>query len=88
MLLPSLGLLSQSLKEWVFAKNDDFEVLCVCSDKTVGKNYDAPINQVSDIGLPPTTIISEIKQFLEQPKKQVVFSTYQSSPQIVEAQKK
>jgi predicted helicase len=32
ILLPSLGLLSQTLKEWCFAKNEEFTFLCVCSD--------------------------------------------------------
>src|SRR3990167_63612 len=37
VLLPSLGLLSQTLREWTFAAKDSFSLLCVCSDKTVGK---------------------------------------------------
>ena len=36
VLVPSLGLLSQLLREWTFAAATSFEVLCVCSDQTVG----------------------------------------------------
>jgi superfamily II DNA or RNA helicase len=38
VLVPSLGLLSQLLREWTFAAATPFEVLCVCSDQTVGSN--------------------------------------------------
>ena len=37
VLLPSLSLLSQTLREWTFAASRPFDVLCVCSDETVGK---------------------------------------------------
>jgi predicted helicase len=36
VLVPSLGLLSQIVKEWTSASKERFEVLCVCSDKTAG----------------------------------------------------
>ena len=36
VLVPSLGLLSQLLREWTFAAAIPIEVLCVCSDQTVG----------------------------------------------------
>jgi len=35
ILLPSLGLLSQTLHEWTLDAKLPFEVLCVCSDDTV-----------------------------------------------------
>jgi predicted helicase len=38
VLVPSLGLLSQLLREWTFAAATPFEVLCICSDQTVGSN--------------------------------------------------
>lgn len=37
VLLPSLGLLAQTLYEWTLAANEPFDVLCVCSDDTVAK---------------------------------------------------
>ena len=40
VLVPSLSLLSQILREWTFAAKEPFEVLCVCSDVTVGNQSD------------------------------------------------
>ena len=37
ILLPSLSLLSQTLKEWTFGMNTPFKSLAVCSDETVTK---------------------------------------------------
>jgi predicted helicase len=39
VLLPSLSLLSQTLREWTFASHTPFDVLCVCSDETVGRKW-------------------------------------------------
>ena len=90
VLLPSLSLLSQTLKEWTFAAKDSFDVLCVCSDQTVGtsrRNDDEIMHSVSDLAFPVTSNIEAIKQFLQGDGHKVVFSTYQSSPLIAEAQK-
>ena len=90
VLLPSLSLLSQTLKEWTFAAKDSFDVLCVCSDQTVGtskRNEDEIMHSVSDLAFPVTSNTESIKQFLQGDGHKVVFSTYQSSPLIAEAQK-
>lgn len=87
VLLPSLGLLSQTLHEWTLAANQPFEVLCVCSDQTVGKKgVDEAIHSVSDLAFPVTSNTDEIRQFLRHDKPKVIFSTYQSSPLVAEAQ--
>ena len=87
VLLPSLGLLSQTLHEWTLAANSPFEVLCVCSDATVGKKgADEAIHSVADVAFPVTSNITEIRQFLKRSGAKVVFSTYQSSPLVAEAQ--
>lgn len=86
VLLPSLGLLSQTLKEWCFAKNEDFSFLCVCSDASVSKEEDEAISHTLDLGFPVTTRHEEIEQFLLTAGNKVIFSTYQSSPQIAKAQ--
>jgi predicted helicase len=55
VLVPSLGLLSQLLREWTFAATTPFEVLCVCSDQTVGtKGNDEAIHSVADLAFPVT----------------------------------
>jgi len=86
VLLPSLGLLSQTLREWCFAKNVDFSFLCVCSDATVSKEEDAAIAHTLDLGLPVTTDAVEIEKFLLSSGQKVIFCTYQSSPQIAKVQ--
>jgi superfamily II DNA or RNA helicase len=87
VLLPSLSLLSQTLHEWIFASNDEFEALCVCSDISVSKrDSDELVSSVSDLAFPVTSNTQEIASFLKQNKPKVIFSTYQSSPLIAEAQ--
>jgi superfamily II DNA or RNA helicase len=88
VLLPSLGLLSQTLNEWTYAGREKFEALCVCSDQTVNKrDEDESVNLVSALPFPVTNDVSEIALFLKRKDDQVVFSTYQSSPLIRQAQK-
>jgi superfamily II DNA or RNA helicase len=87
ILLPSLGLLSQTLHEWTLAANQPFEVLCVCSDDTVGKkDTDEAIHSITDVAFPVTSNVDEIRKFLRRDGAKVVFSTYQSSPLVAEAQ--
>jgi predicted helicase len=87
VLLPSLGLLAQTLREWTFAAVTPFEVLCVCSDQTVGaKGSDEAIHSVSDLAFPVTSDVLEVKRFLSGAGNRVVFSTYQSSLVVAAAQ--
>ena len=87
VLVPSLGLLSQLLREWTFAATTPFEVLCVCSDQTVGtKGSDEAIHSVADLAFPVTSDVDEVKHFLSGAGNRVVFSTYQSSLVIAAAQ--
>jgi len=87
VLVPSLGLLSQILREWTFAAATSFEVLCVCSDQTVGiKDNDEAIHSIADLAFPVTSDADEVKNFLNSAGNRVVFSTYQSSSVIAAAQ--
>lgn len=88
VLLPSLSLLSQTLREWTFASNTPFDVLCVCSDQTVGKQSSADeiIHSVKEVSFPVTSDVDQIRTFLKGVGNKVIFSTYQSSPIIAEAQ--
>jgi predicted helicase len=88
VLVPSLGLLSQILNDWTSAARDQFYALCVCSDQTVNrKDEDEPISLVADLAFPVSNDVSEIADFLRKDNDQVIFSTYQSSPLIAQAQK-
>ena len=87
VLVPSLGLLSQTLKEWTFAAKTPFEVLCVCSDDSVGQvSNDEVLSLISDIPYPVEQDPSAIGKFLRSSSEQVIFCTYQSSELIANAQ--
>lgn len=86
VLVPSLGLLSQLLREWTFAATTPFEWLCVCSDQTVTKGNDEAIHSVTDLPFRVTSDANEVKLFLRGAGNRVVFSTYQSSAVIAAAQ--
>jgi len=87
VLLPSLSLLSQTLREWTFAASQPFDVLCVCSDDTVGKRgEDEAIQSVSELAFPVTSDAEEIRHFITGDGAKVIFSTYQSSPMVADAQ--
>ena len=89
VLLPSLSLLSQTLREWTFAAKNQFEALCVCSDVSVGNvGDDESIGSILDVAFPTTSNIQEIRSFLKKDSYKVIFSTYHSSPLIAEAQAK
>ena len=86
VLLPSLSLLSQTMWEWAWAGNTDFDILNVCSDTTVGTKNKPEDMKVSDVSIPVTSKVEKIIEFLKQPKPKVVFCTYQSSDLIAQAQ--
>lgn len=86
VLLPSLSLLKQSMQEWRANTTTPFEALPVCSDETVAQNADEAVTHASELGVPVTTDPAEIAAFLRRRSgPRVVFSTYQSSPQIAAA---
>jgi predicted helicase len=85
VLVPSLSLLSQTLRAWTANSGMEFNFLPVCSDETVAEP-DAVVGTTSDLGFPVTTDPIEIAAFLRRSSgPRVVFATYQSSPQIAEA---
>ena len=86
VLLPSLALVSQTLKEWSLAQpwGAAFNSCCVCSDVTVASDDEVALT-VNELPIPVTTVPSEIRRFLEGSGVRVVFSTYESSERIREA---
>ena len=86
VLLPSLSLLSQTLHEWTANCRDEFEVLCVCSDATVGKRNTNEDLRISEAPFDVTSNTDVIRTFLKQSRPKVIFCTYQSSELIGEAQ--
>ncbi|MFN2490118.1 MAG: Helicase associated domain protein [Actinomycetota bacterium] len=84
VLVPSLSLLSQTLREWTHNSARDFSYLAVCSDDTV-RGQDDFMSRTADLGLPATTDPDEIASFLRKRSVSVIFATYHSSPQIAAA---
>ena len=87
VLVPSLSLLKQTMQVWRVNAKVLFEALPVCSDETVGlSGEDAAVAHTSELGVPVTTDPHDIAAFLRRRSgPRVVFSTYQSSPQIAAA---
>ncbi len=85
VLLPSLSLLSQTMREWAWAGNTDFDILNVCSDQTVGRKTEDM--DPADAPFPVTSDLQEIAAFLQKESPKVIFCTYQSSDLIAQAQR-
>lgn len=98
VLVPSISLLSQLLKEWTEQATNPINAICICSkpDASKNKTEDETFSFVEDLALPASTDINNIvKQFeyIKGTKQKakgltVVFSTYQSIDVISQAQKK
>ena len=97
-LVPSIALLAQTLNEWTTFAAKKIRPMCVCSDAEVSKKQrenDYGGFSVEDLAMPASTDVDAIKlQFhsldlmkKKAPGMRVVFSTYQSLPRIIEAQK-
>lgn len=93
-MVPSLALMSQSIREWKNDCEEDFIAFSACSDKKVGKvknDNDQIQVKLSELAIPATTDskkLSEEISKVEKDKMIVVFSTYQSIDVISDAQKK
>lgn len=92
-LVPSLALMSQSLKEWSDETEQPMHAYAVCSDIKVGRQKNADLTDVAihDLQIPATT---DGKTLVEAMGKKeldegmtVVFSTYQSIEAVAEAQR-
>lgn len=89
-LVPSIALLSQTLKEWTIEAEVPLRSFAVCSDVSVGKRRTEEDIPVRDLAFPATTNAPAlVKQFdlgATSEKLTVVFSTYQSLPVISKSQ--
>lgn len=91
ILLPSISLLSQTLKEWAADAMVPMLPLAVCSDTKAGRRRDNSEDiSPNDLLLPATTdpesLVAHFGRATED-QMRVVFSTYQSTPVITAAQK-
>lgn len=91
-MVPSLALMSQTVREWKNDCQDGFTAFSACSDTKVGRNADADsldLN-VHDLAFPATTDPERLaRQVNDAPANEmtVVFSTYHSIDVLARAQK-
>lgn len=91
-MVPSLALMSQTVREWKNDCQEDFTAFSACSDTKVGRNADADSLDldVHDLAFPATTDSERLaRQVNDAPadKMTVVFSTYHSIDVLTRAQK-
>ncbi|MGA5700793.1 DEAD/DEAH box helicase [Peterkaempfera bronchialis] len=93
-LVPSIALLSQTLREWSYEAEVPLTAFAVCSDAQVGKQKaqgDDKDMSTHDLALPATTnpdrLVEQMASVEAAPGLTVVFSTYQSIATISAAQK-
>ncbi|MFD7537215.1 DEAD/DEAH box helicase [Streptomyces sp. NPDC059819] len=93
-LVPSIALLSQTLREWSYEAEVPLNAFAVCSDAQVGKQKaqgDDKDMSTHDLALPATTnpdrLVEQMASVEAAPGLTVVFSTYQSIATISAAQK-
>jgi predicted helicase len=91
-MVPSLALMSQTVREWKNDAIEDFTAFSACSDIKVGKrskNDDNVVLSLNDLAFPATTDASKLAEQIknaEPDKMTVVFSTYHSIDVISRAQ--
>lgn len=94
-LVPSLALMSQSIREWTIDAGCPLRAFAVCSDAQVGtrrqSNDDTADLDVHDLDYPATTDASKVAEKVAQSipgRMNVIFSTYQSIQVLSDAQLK
>ena len=92
-LVPSIALIGQTMREWSRQREMPLRYLGVCSDPTAGRRASKQADVAGDLtelAIPVTTDPKKLAAEFDKPAPedamQVVFSTYQSSPQIKAAQ--
>ncbi|WP_239513995.1 type ISP restriction/modification enzyme [Streptosporangium sp. 'caverna'] len=92
VLVPSISLLSQTLKEWTAEAKVPLRPFAVCSDTKAGNRSDNEDISPYDLIFPATTdtatLYTQITGGGPKGKITVIFSTYQSLPVVAEAQRK
>lgn len=95
VLVPSLALMSQTIREWTIDSTTALRSYAVCSDVQVGKRRrdsdDIAAVDLHDLDYPATTNAAKLASRASHPagdRMTVVFSTYQSIQVISDAQKR
>lgn len=86
--VPSISLLSQTLREWTAQTQLDLRAFAVCSDTKVSRS--AEDFNIHDVAIPVTTDPAKLAEEMAHRKRAkgltVVFTTYQSLPAVAAAQ--
>lgn len=86
--VPSISLLSQTLREWTAQTQLDLRAFAVCSDTKVSRS--AEDFNIHDVAIPVTTDPVKLAEEMRHRKRAkgltVVFTTYQSLPAVAKAQ--
>lgn len=91
-LVPSIALLSQTLKEWSIEAGDVLRTFAVCSDAKIGKDaedistVDLPIPATTDPRRLATAMLQDTAHHDAAQRLTVVFATYQSIDVVAQAQ--
>jgi superfamily II DNA or RNA helicase len=92
LLVPSISLVQQNLREWGRHAREDFDCLVVCSDESVASDRDDPaLRYIAELGIDVTTDPAEIAAFLAKRRRRrpaVVIATYQSSDRVSKGQRR
>ena len=91
LLVPSISLVQQNLREWGRHAKNDFDFLVVCSDESVASDREDPaLRYIAELGIDVTTDPREIAAFLAKRRRRpaVVISTYQSSDRVSAGQQR
>ncbi|TAX38142.1 DEAD/DEAH box helicase [Rhizobium leguminosarum] len=91
-MVPSLALMSQTVREWKNDCRDEFVAFAACSDTKIGRNADADSLDLNihDLAFPATTDPEKLARqvaLTSDGKMTVVFSTYHSIDVLTRAQK-
>jgi predicted helicase len=91
-MVPSLALMSQTVREWKNDCQEEFTAFSACSDTKIGRNADADSLDLNihDLSFPATTDPEKIAQQVagaSSSKMTVVFATYHSIDVLTRAQK-
>ena len=98
-LVPSIALLSQTLREWNYDSRRKIHSVCICSDSQVSKkktknNEDENTYSIEELAMPASTDIKSIMHQINTINRKrndemlVVFSTYQSINVVSDVQQR
>jgi len=91
VLVPSISLLSQTVKEWASDASKKLNVYAVCSDPKAGRKRNNEDLSAYDLIIPATTdtnlLVENFNKYKSKESINVIFSTYQSLPIVAQGQK-